>query len=123
TASPYVLPVLTEDSALKLLRLLVPEVVEKYLKPCRELVRSLEYLPLALHVAGNLLKTEAKMGWGVSELVKEIQEGALLISKAAPLDRTEENRIPTVTALLKKSTDMLDEATREGFARLGAFAP
>jgi hypothetical protein len=121
--APYVLPVLTEESALKLLRLLVPEVMERYPKPCRELVRSLEYLPLALHVAGSLLKTEAKMGWGVSDLVKEIQAGATLVSKAAPLDRAERGRIPTVTALLKKSTDMLDAATRECFASLGAFAP
>jgi hypothetical protein len=121
--SVYVLPVLTEDYAIKLLSILVPSVVEQNQDACRELVLDLECLPLALHVAGRLLRSEAKFGWGVSELIQEIRQKATLISKPAPIDRIEGGKIPTVSALLMKSTDMLDEFTRDCFAYLGAFAP
>jgi hypothetical protein len=80
-------------------------------------------LPLALHVAGRLLRSEAKLGWGVADLIREIREGARLIPEAAPNDRIEGETIPTVSALLMKSTDVLDGFTRECFAFLGAFAP
>jgi hypothetical protein len=119
----YVLPGLSEDNGLKLLRILAPLIVEQYQDECRELVRELQCLPLALHVAGNLLKSEAKMGWGIADLIAEIREGAKLIRAQAPIDRIEGGTIPTVSALLMKSTDMLDDFTRDCFAFLGAFAP
>ena len=53
----YNLPVLTEEFALMLLRILVPEVVSQNERDCLELVRDLEGLPLALHVAAGLLRT------------------------------------------------------------------
>lgn len=121
--SIYNLPVLTEDNALKLLRILAPSIVEQHQDECRELVRDLECLPLALHVAGNLLRSEAKMGWGVSDLIREIREGAKLLQEPAPNDRVEGEIIPSVSALLTKSTDRLDEFTRYCFAFLGVFAP
>jgi hypothetical protein len=119
----YVLPVLTEDDALKLLGYLTPASVDEHPDECRELVRDLECLPLALHVAGRLLRTESKMGWGVTELIDEIRDGAAIIEASAPLDRTEGNTLPTVGALLQRSTDRLDEHARECFAFLGVFAP
>ncbi|MEN3334333.1 MAG: hypothetical protein V7641_3698 [Blastocatellia bacterium] len=119
----YLLPGLTEENGLKLLRILAPAIVEHHHDECRELVRELECLPLGLHVAGNLLKSEARMGWGVSELLREIHEGAKLMQARAPLDRIQGETIPTVSALLMKSTDMLDDFTRECFAFLGAFSP
>jgi hypothetical protein len=119
----YVLPVLSEDNALRLMSIFVPTIVEQYQEECRQLVRDLEYLPLALHVAGRLLKTESKMGWGVADLLRDIKEGALLFRAEAPLDRAEGKTIPTVAALLRRSTDLLDEKTRDCFAFLGAFAP
>lgn len=119
----YVLPVLTEESAMRLLRYLAPAVVEQHPEPCRELVKDIEYLPLAIHVAGRLLKSEAKRGFGVLDLIKGIREGAKLLPQPAPLDRAEGATIPTVAALLQRSTDMLDERTRDCFAVLGAFAP
>jgi len=78
---------------------------------------------LAIHVAGRLLRSEAKLGWSVAELLEEIRSGAKIIREKAPEDRVEEGRIPTVSALLARSTDLLDEQTREYFAYLGAFAP
>jgi hypothetical protein len=119
----YNLPVLTEQSSLKLLAILTPSIVEQHQDECQELVRDLEFLPLALQVAGRLLRSEAKLGWGVTDLIREIREGAKLIEAQAPEDRIENGKLPTVRALLKKSTDMLDDFTRECFAYLAAFAP
>jgi NB-ARC domain-containing protein len=119
----YVLPVLTEDDSLKLLRVLAPEIVQQHEDDCRQLVSDLECLPLALHVAGRLLRSEAKHGWGVADLIREIREGAKLLPERAPNDRLEGKDIPTVSALLMKSTNVLDEFTRDCFAYLGAFAP
>lgn len=119
----YNLPILTEEDSLKLLRVVAPEIVDQSPEECLELVRDLEGLPLALQVAGRLLKSERKLGWGVSDLLREIREGARLIPEAAPIDRIGVDGIPTVSALLMKSTDMLDEFTRECFAYLAAFAP
>ncbi|MGA9768038.1 MAG: NB-ARC domain-containing protein [Blastocatellia bacterium] len=121
--SIYVLPVLTEENALKLLRVLAPSVVEQHQEECRELVCELECLPLALHVAGKLLRSESKMGWGVSDLICEIREGTKLLQELAPNDRIEGKIIPSVSALLARSTDKLDEFTRYCFAFLGVFPP
>jgi NB-ARC domain len=123
TQAIYTLPVLESEDALKLLRILAPEVVQKYPDECWELLEDLECLPLALHVAGRLLRAEQKLGWGVTDLLKSIREGAAVISAAAPVDRVEKGTIPTVAALLQKSTDRLDSQSRDCFAFFGAFAP
>lgn len=119
----YRLPELKEDDAISLMQVLAPEVVEEHTDDCLQLVRDLECLPLAIHVAARLLRSESKLGWGVHELIKDIREGAAIIQAEAPADRVENGSIPTVQALLKKSTDMLDEQTRECFAYLGSFVP
>lgn len=119
----YNLPALTEDSAMELLRLLAPGVVAEHPTVCLELVRDIECLPLALHVAGGLLNAESKIGWDMSGLLQELREGARLIEAKAPPDMMdyESETIPTVAALLKKSTDGLDQRARDCFALLGAF--
>jgi hypothetical protein len=119
----YTLPVLTEENALLLLHYLVPAVVKEHPGECLELVRDLECLPLALHVAGRLLKAEANMGFNVVDLLNGIREEARLLPETAPLDRAEGASIPTVAALLRRSTDQLDDVTRDCFAFLGVFAP
>jgi NB-ARC domain len=119
----YNLPVLAEADALKLMRILAPAVVSSDQDDCLNLVRSLECLPLALHVAARLLRVESKFDWGVADLLNEITEGAAVIKAVAPADRVEGENIPTVTALLQKSTDILDQQTRDCFSYLGAFAP
>lgn len=121
----YNLPPLTEERALELLRILAPSVLDEHPGECLELVRDVECLPLALHVAGRMLNAEAAMGWGVTELLNDLREGARLIEAKAPADMMdyESETIPTVAALLKKSTDRLDEQTRDCFAYLGPFAP
>jgi hypothetical protein len=120
----YNLPVLTEEFAFKVLRVLVPEVVLQNESECLELVRDLECLPLALHVAAGLLRSEEKLGWGVSELIEKIRKGTELMGAQAPTDRMEKDGfIPSVAVLLQRSTDVLDEETRERFIFLGGFAP
>jgi NB-ARC domain-containing protein len=119
----YNLPVLAEEDALKLMLLLAPMIVERYPEECRDLIRDLEYLPLALHVAARLLRKRFKRGLGVTALLEEIRNGAAVIEAAAPSDRAVEGYLPTVKALLQRSTDMLGERTRNCFAFLGAFAP
>jgi hypothetical protein len=118
----YNLPVLTEESALKVLQIIVPEVVTQNESECRELVRDLGCLPLALHVAAGVLRSEANMGWGVVDLIERIREGPELINEPVPTDRIEKDgTIPSVKALLQRSTNVLDAHTRECFTFLGAF--
>lgn len=121
----YVLGVLNETDALTLLRALAPAVVAENEAASRELVNDLEGLPLAIQVAGRLLHAEASYGFGVAQLLADIRAGAKLIEAQAPADRAElaNETTPTVAALLKKSTDLLDPHTLDCFAYLGAFAP
>jgi hypothetical protein len=89
------------------------------------LVRELEGLPLALQVAGHMLRVEAGYGFGVTDLLDELREGAKLLMATAPADRSDlaTETTPTVAVLLQKSTDRLDQFTRDCFAYLGAFVP
>jgi transcriptional regulator with XRE-family HTH domain len=121
----YRLAVLSPENSLELLRQLAPEVVTQYPNQSLELVRELEGLPLAIQVAGHLLNAEASAGLGITELLAELREGARILIEKAPAGYTDiENQvIPTVAVLLQKSTDYLDQHTRDCFAYLGAFAP
>ena len=88
-------------------------------------MHELEGLPLALQVAGHMLNVEASYGFGVMELLAELREGARLLGALAPKERIGlQNEISaTVAVLLQKSTDRLDDVTRDCFAYLGPFAP
>lgn len=121
----YRLPVLTDTAALDLLSKLTPETTAEYPGEARELVRNLEGLPLAIHVAGRLLHSEAQFGWGVRELLVELQTGASLLQAHPPSEMlgAGKDTSPTVAALLKRSTDLLDGDTRRRFAYLGLFVP
>jgi hypothetical protein len=120
------LPVLDHDASLELLRRLAPDVVAANSTECAELVQSIEHLPLAIHVAGRLLAVEARNGWGVKDLLQDLKSsGDKILLAAAPVDRSESGELilPTVQALLLRSTDRLEEIARDRFALLGAFAP
>lgn len=123
-ADVYPLGLLSEDAAVELLRRLAPKVVAHKPDESRALVRVLERLPLAVQVAGRLLCEEWDNGWGVDNLLTRLREGTDLLEARAPVDRAEPGHtVPTVRALLRTSTDRLDEETRLRFAYLGAFAP
>lgn len=121
----YRLNELSEENALALLRALAPTVVAAHATESRELVNELEGLPLAIQVAGHMLNVEASLGFGVGDLIRELREGAKLLAAKAPADRTDlsNETTPTVAVLLQRSTDRLDQLTRDCFAYLGAFAP
>jgi len=122
----YVLPVLTEEDSLSLLETLAPDVVAEHREACRELVRELQGLPLALQVAGRLLRAERQHGWDVARLLREIRSDAdrLLKSQAPPDTAAAPGETsPTVAALLRKSTDCLPKEVRKRFAALAPFAP
>jgi NB-ARC domain len=121
----YNLPVLTPETGLELLTLLAPFALAEYPNESKDLVHDLECLPLALQVAGRTLNAEAKLGWSVKEMLIDLRTGAGIIAQKAPADRAdlETQTIPTVAALLRQSTDRLDEFTRDCFSFLGPFAP
>jgi hypothetical protein len=121
----YRLPVLSEAAAFELLVNLTPETVIQHPEEAYDLVRSLEGLPLAIQVAGRLLRSEAHLGWGVRELLAELRTGAAFLLAQPPSDMLGVGHVPspTVAALLKRSSDLLDGETRSRFALLGLFAP
>jgi DNA-binding SARP family transcriptional activator len=121
----YRLAVLADAAGMELLERLTPETVANHPEAARTLVRDLEGLPLAIQVAGRLLHTEARLGWGVGELLDELRAGARLLQADVPGDMLglSAATTPTVAALLKRSTDALDEQTRQQFACLGLFVP
>lgn len=121
----YILGVLEPEDALQLLRELAPNVVAANESECRELVKDLEGLPLALQVAGRLLQEDEADGFGVTDLLRDLRDGAQLIAAQAPADRVDiaNETTPSVAALLELSTNRLDQNTLVHFAYLGAFAP
>jgi len=121
----YILGILDPEDALLLLRTLAPSVVAVNEDACRELVIALERLPLALQVAGRLLQQDEANSFGVTELLRDLRDGAQVIAAQAPADRADiaNQTTPTVAALLELSTNRLDENTLIHFAYLGAFAP
>jgi hypothetical protein len=121
----YVLRVLEERHAVELLRRCAPQVVEQHESVCAELVRDLGCLPLALVVAGRLLDAEYRNGWGVADLLADLRDGSKILEQDAPPDCADPETMstPTVRALLRKSTDRLDDETRRCFAALWPFAP
>jgi hypothetical protein len=121
----YRLKVLKDEDALELLRRLAPSVVKQHPKECMMLVQELEGLPLALQVAGRMLNEEANSGFGVTELIEDLRDGAKLLGAKAPADRVDlvTETTPTIAALLYKSLDRLDENTKNCYAYLGVFAP
>jgi hypothetical protein len=80
---------------------------------------------LALRVAGRLLESEMALHWdGVQELLTELSETTRLLSERPPEDRYDEGTgtTPTVSLLLRRSTDRLDAETQRRFSSLGSFA-
>ena len=121
----YFLPVLSDEKALELLEKLTPSIVKTYPAEALALVQALEGLPLAIQVAGRLLQAEISRGFGVRDLIKGIQDGAVLLQAKVPADRVDLVRetTPTVAALLLTSLDKLDDFTRDCYGYLGVFAP
>jgi hypothetical protein len=130
----YNLPTLTQEHAFELLAAIAPEVCTQFARQTRQLVKQLGSLPLSILVAGRLLNAGYTRGWSVSDLLAELSDesagGSKLLNAQVPSDHISSDQIElgdtetaTVEALLKKSTDHLDERTRDCFADLGSFPP
>lgn len=120
----FTLGILSDRESLTLLRELVPIVVEQFPEECNELINQLEGLPLAIQVAGRLLRAEIRCGFSIKDLLQSLFEEKKLLEAEAPFDHldTKNGNIPTVSALMKKSTDLLEETAQSYFASMGAFA-
>lgn len=121
----YKLDVLAHEMGVKLMQTIAPAAVAIASHEVGELVKTLEGLPLAIRVAAQLIKSELQYGFDIKQFVAELQQAGRLLGETAPADRIDPQTgtIPTVTALLKKSTDRLDPTTRECFVLLGALKP
>lgn len=120
----YCLRALSEPDALVLLKRLAPNVVDQHLERARELVTDLEGLPLAIHVAGHLLNSEHTLGLGITDLIADLRSGGEILASKPPANMVGlvGETTPTVAALFRKSTDLLQPTDQKCFARLGAFA-
>jgi NB-ARC domain/Domain of unknown function (DUF4062) len=121
----YLLDKLGEERALELLARLAPTLVDQHPEESTKLLDLLEGLPLAIRVAARLFEAEAGRGLGVADLLGELSEEGKLLEEVAPDDRYDpvSQTIPTVSLILRKSTDRLDEETRRCFSYLGPVAP
>ncbi|NOT05766.1 MAG: hypothetical protein HOP27_14315 [Anaerolineales bacterium] len=119
TDNVYRLNVLTERDSLELLKIIAPAVVSNSLGACKELIKELEGLPLALQIAGHLLNVEANDGLNAIDLLQQLRDGKNILESRESIDQP----TPTVALLFQKSSDRLDVQTKECFAYLGVFAP
>jgi hypothetical protein len=121
----YLLPFLTDESAMEFMSILAPSVVQAYHDDVLLLVHELEGHPLALQVAGRLLQSKASTGFSIWGFIDEIRKDAELFGEEAPPDRAElvKDMTPQIAALIQKSIDSLDDFTRVCYAQLGVFAP
>jgi hypothetical protein len=80
----YNLETLDCSAGLELLRYFAGEAVDAHREKCLELVHALDGLPLALHVAGRLLASRQRLGFGVETLIESLRDGAIILEKNSP---------------------------------------
>lgn len=116
--------VLDPDASLALLRRLAPEAVIVDEDNAKRLCERLEYLPLALTLAGRLLANEAdvpsRMQRLVGELIERRQARLQLLQSEGRLGLDEENPV-SIEAILGMSVERLDKTDQERFAMLSVF--
>jgi len=116
-----------KSQSIEILRKFARDVVDTYPKESLELARELGGIPLALRVAGNLLRKEHGIGLDVGQLIAELRDKRNKILEAKTVskiitDEVEERVFPTVEALLHQSIEQLSEKSKNCFIYLGVFA-
>ena len=121
----FKLDILSDNESLKLLGEFVPDIASNYRKECLELVGALEGLPLAIRVAGHLLRKEKEYGLSVPSLIEQLKNGKKILDSEPPAEMqllsTESTK--TVAALLKRSIESLTPIARQCFAVLAYLPP
>lgn len=118
------LDALNVDAAREVLRAFAPDVVDDHPEATLQLVMAVGCLPLALTVAGRLLGGSAAAVHGIESLLEDLRDQRLL-QEVPPADMAalSGETLPSVAALLHKSTCVLDDEARQYFAQLGVFEP
>lgn len=115
---------LSPEASLQLLQRLAPQAVAINQSVARRLCERLDYLPLALTLAGRLLANEAEVPGRMQRLVDELLERRdtrlQLLQAEGRLGIDEENPV-SLQAILGLSVDRLDETDRQRFAMAAVF--
>ena len=125
TRHEYHLGMLSAENGFRLLDELAHDAIQGFEPEAKDLVAALEGLPLALQVAGRLLRAEHGSRYNVMQLLQDLRDGKALLDKECPENMRDlvSQTLPTVAVVLRKSTDRLDALTQERFAWLGHVAP
>ncbi len=116
--------VLEPTAALALLQSLAPEAVAADEQSATRLCQRLEFLPLALTLAGRLLAIEADIPSRMQRLVGELierREARLQLLQAEGRPGLAEGQPVALQAILGMSVDRLDKTDQERFAMLSVF--
>jgi transcriptional regulator with XRE-family HTH domain len=122
-AQVYRLGILQDEDAQALFAVLAPSIRERYPDACADVVRALEGLPLAVHVAASLLRAEERRGFDVGRLIEELRADVRRVYDADVPHGVAMAPPSSVACLLRKSTDRLEPRSRRRFAYLGELAP
>ncbi len=123
----YNLNIIDAEASFELLKKLAPKgVVDDNEALCREVIDTIERLPLSLQIIGRLLRAEIGKGKTAADVLNSVLESQrVILEHAPPSDIQSElgERAVSVMALLNLSTDALDENDRHYFMSLAPFAP
>jgi hypothetical protein len=115
---------LSPESSLQLLSTLAPDVVALDRVTAERLCQKLEFLPLAIKLAGSMLASESgvpsRMKRLLAELIKRADVRLNLVQPECRLG-LEESMPPSLRAILGMSVERLNERERERFALLAVF--
>lgn len=115
---------LSPSAALAMLGELAPEAVHQDREAAAALCRSVEYLPLAIKLAGGMLALEADVPGRMHGLMKELaerREARLALQQDEPRLGLDPDKPASLEAILGMSVDRLDDTDRRRFALLSVF--
>ncbi|MEP0805570.1 MAG: hypothetical protein HRF47_08780 [Chloroflexota bacterium] len=116
--------VLKPMDALALLQKLAPETTQVDKALCIKLCERLEFLPLAITLAGRMLANEADVPQRMQRLVGELierRDSRLQLVQAEGRQGLDDENPVSLQAILGMSVDRLDKADQERFAMLSIF--
>ena len=116
--------ILSPEASLLLLERMVPQAVLHHKKAARQLCERLEYLPLALTLAGRFLANEVGVPTRLQRLVDELierREARLHLLQAEGRLGLDEKNPVSLQAILGLSVDRLSPVDRERFAMASVF--